>query len=254
MLKIEIICCLKDNYSYLLHDTESNLIAVVDPSDFKPINDVIEKKYKKLDFILNTHHHFDHVGGNVELKKKYKSKIIASFIDQDRIPGIDLRIKGDEIFKFGKVDFKIISIPGHTKGHIAFYSKKNKAVFTGDTLFSLGCGRVFEGTSNDMFDSINKIKKLPGKTKIYFGHEYTKNNFEFCFQFEKENVHLKRKLGWINSKIKNNLPTSPSTMDEELKTNVFLRCENTHIRSYLKMDKASDQEIFNKLRNLKDNF
>lgn len=254
MLNIEIIRCLKDNYSYLIHEADSNLVAVVDPSEFKPVDDLVRKKYKKIDFIFNTHHHFDHVGGNEDLKKKYNSQIVASFIDQNKIPGIDISVKDNEIFKFGKIDFNIILIPGHTKGHIAFYSKKNKIIFTGDTLFSLGCGRVFEGTLNEMFDSINKIKALPNKTKVYFGHEYTKSNLEFCIQIEKNNIYLRKKSEWINSKINNNLPTSPSTIEEELKTNVFLRCKNIDIKSYLKMIKASDQEIFNKLRDLKDKF
>ena len=254
MIKIEIVSCLKDNYSYIIQDSESNLIGVVDPSDFNPIDEVLCKKFKKLDYILNTHHHLDHVGGNKKLKNKYKSKIVGAKIDRDRIPDIDLLLNENEIFKFGKIEFKIISIPGHTKGHIAFYSEKEKVIFTGDTLFSLGCGRIFEGTSSQMFNSLDMIKKLPKDTKIYFGHEYTKNNFDFCFNYEKNNKELKNKIKWIDLRLKKGLFTTPTLLGDELNTNIFLRCENNAIKKNLGMSEMPDELIFEKLRNLKDNF
>ena len=126
MLKINIIPCLQDNYSYVIHDTDADIVGVVDPSKFSPIDNFIKKKVNKIDFILNTHHHFDHTGGNLELKKKYNSKIIGSAEDEKRIPGIDIKLLDNDIFKFGKVDFSIILVPGHTSGHICFYSKKEK--------------------------------------------------------------------------------------------------------------------------------
>jgi len=171
MLKIEIIPCLNDNYSYLLYDKESNIVAIIDPSDFEPCDKIIKKKYNKLDYILNTHHHFDHVGGNEKLKEKYKSKVLGFELDKDRVPGIDIALKEKQNFKLGNSSFEVIFIPGHTKGHIAFYFKDEKIVFTGDTLFSLGCGKVFEGTYEQMFSSLNKLKNLPVDTKIYCGHE-----------------------------------------------------------------------------------
>ena len=173
MLNINILPCLKDNYSFVIHDTEANIVSVVDPSEFEPVDNFIEKKFKKIDYILNTHHHFDHTGGNLDLKKKYKSKIIGSKKDKKRIPGIDIELSNNENFKLGKLDFKIFFVPGHTSGHVCFYSESAKVVFTGDTLFSLGCGKVFEGTYLEMLDSLNLIKKLPIDTKIYCGHEYT---------------------------------------------------------------------------------
>ena len=145
-MKIEIIPCLNDNYSYLIHDEISNKVAIVDPSEFIPCDTIISKNYKKLDFILNTHHHYDHVGGNEELKKKYNSKVLGFENDKNRIPQIDTVLKDNQEFKIGTLDFTTIFIPGHTRGHVAFYFKKEKVVFSGDTLFSLGCGRVFEGT------------------------------------------------------------------------------------------------------------
>ena len=161
MLEINIIPCLQDNYSYVVRETDTDIIGVVDPSDFNSIDNFIKKKFNKIDFILNTHHHFDHTGGNLELKKKYNSKIIGSKQDEKRIPGIDVRLLHNDIFKFGNAEFKIILVPGHTSGHICFYSKKEKIIFTGDTLFSMGCGKVFEGTHLQMLKSLNSIKNLP---------------------------------------------------------------------------------------------
>jgi hydroxyacylglutathione hydrolase len=253
-MNIEIIPCLNDNYSYLVKDDQTNTVAIIDPSEFGPCNGEIDLKYKKLDFILNTHHHFDHVGGNTELKKKYSSKILGFEKDKKRIPEIDVLLNDGQEFKIGNLSFKTIFIPGHTSGHIAFYFKKEKIVFTGDTLFSLGCGRVFEGTYQQMFNSINKIKSLPEDTKIFCGHEYTKKNLEFCLKFNPNNHYLIDKENEIEAKIKSKKPTIPSTLKDEIQTNIFLRCDDQDIKATLNLKKASDLEIFTKLRDLKDNF
>ena len=254
MLDISIINCLSDNYSYLIRDKETNLVGVVDPSEFNPVDLKISKTYKKLDFILNTHHHHDHVGGNIDLKKKYNSKVICSSYDEGRIPGLDIKKSDGDQFSLGETEFKIMHIPGHTLGHIAFYSQKNKVIFTGDTLFSLGCGRIFEGTFEQMFKSLEKIKSLPKNTMMYCGHEYTKNNGQFCTSIDEENRKLQNRIKNADDKIKNNLPTIPITLGEELETNIFLRCEDKKIKNKLKMNNASKLEVFTKLRNLKDQF
>ena len=253
-MDIEIIPCLNDNYSYLIKDDLTNTVAIIDPSEFKPCDDMINIKYKKLDFILNTHHHFDHVGGNAKLKEKYGSKILGFEEDKERIPGVDILLKRNQEFKVGDLNFETIFIPGHTSGHIAFYLKKERVIFTGDTLFSLGCGRVFEGTYKQMFDSLNKIKTLPGNTKIYCGHEYTKNNLGFCLKFNPNNVYLKDKEKVIDAKTKDGKPTIPSTIKDEIQTNIFLRYDDLDVKSSLGLKNASDLEIFTKLRDLKDNF
>ena len=250
-MKIEIIPCLNDNYSYLIFEKSTNIVTIVDPSDFKTCDKVLSK-YKKLDFILNTHHHADHVGGNLELKEKYSSKIIG--YEKDRIPGIDIILKKDTKFKIGSLEFTVIFIPGHTSGHIAFYFSKEKVLFSGDTLFSLGCGRIFEGTYNEMFSSLNKLKKLPPETKIYCGHEYTKNNLEFCMTYDTNNKFLKSKAKEIDRRLKKNLPTIPSNIKEELSGNIFLRCDNDAVKQALNLKGYSDEEIFSKLRDLKDTF
>ena len=248
-MNIEIIPCLNDNYSFLIKDDLTNTVAIIDPSEFTPCDKKINDKYKKLDFILITHHHFDHVGGNVELKKKYGSKVIGFEKDKNRIPAIDFLLKDEQEFGIGNLNFKTLFIPGHTSGHIAYYFEKEKVIFTGDTLFSLGCGRIFEGTCQQMFDSLNKIKSLPQDTKIYCGHEYTKSNFEFCLKFNPNNNYLKEKEKLIDKK-----PTIPSTIKDEARTNIFLRYDDLDVKNALNLEYATDLEIFTKLRDLKDNF
>ena len=253
-MDIEIIPCLNDNYSYIIRDVQTNTVAIIDPSEFGPCDKKINQKYKKLDFILNTHHHIDHIGGNTELKKKYGSIILGYEKDKNRIPEIDVLLKDGQECKIGNRNFKTIFVPGHTLGHIAFYFEKEKVVFTGDTLFSLGCGRIFEGTSKQMFDSLNKFKSLPEDTKIYCGHEYTKSNLRFCLEYNPRNNYLIDKKKFIETRIKDRKPTIPSTIKEEIQTNVFLRYDDLDIKRTLNLKNASDLEIFTKLRELKDNF
>ena len=253
-MKIEIIPCLNDNYSYLIHDEISNTVAIVDPSEFIPCDTIISKNYKKLDFILNTHHHYDHVGGNEELKKKYNSKVLGFENDKNRIPYIDTVLKDNQEFKIGTLNFTTIFIPGHTRGHVAFYFKKERVVFSGDTLFSLGCGRVFEGTYKQMFQSLNKLKNLPGETKVYCGHEYTFKNLEFCLKFNPNNDFLKKKKDDIKLSLKNKKPTIPSTIADEIKANIFFRVNDPDVKKAINLENSPDIEIFTKLRDLKDNF
>ena len=254
MLEVTIIKCLSDNYSYLIKDKKTDLVGIVDPSEFDPVDIEISKTYKKLDFILNTHHHNDHVGGNKDLKKKYNSKIICSSYDEKKIPGVDIKKSDGDQFSLGETDFKIIHIPGHTLGHIAFYSEQASVIFTGDTLFSLGCGRIFEGTFEQMFESLEKIKNLPKNTMMYCGHEYTEKNGQFCISIDKENARLRNRINDVKNKAQKKLPTLPISLGEEIETNIFLRCDDKKIKNNLKMDNGSKLEVFTKLRNLKDKF
>ena len=253
-MKIEIIPCLNDNYSYLIYDENSNTVAIIDPSEFFACDKIINQNYNKLDFIFNTHHHYDHVGGNKDLKIKYNSIVVGFEEDKNRIPGIDKVLKDKQVFKIGDLSFTTIFVPGHTSGHIAFYSEKEKVIFTGDTLFSLGCGRVFEGTYKQMFNSLNKLKNLPKDTRIYCGHEYTYNNLEFCMKFNPNNIFLKSKKDAIELNLKNKKPTIPSTIGDEIKTNIFFRFNDPDVKKAINLENSSDIEIFTKLRDLKDNF
>jgi hydroxyacylglutathione hydrolase len=239
-MKIEIIPCLKDNYSYLIIDEKKKTSCVIDPSESNPIIEYLEKNKIDLKFILNTHHHFDHVGGNKKLKEKYKAQVIGFKEDKNRIPDIDILVDDQEIWKYENFETKIMHIPGHTLGHICFYFYNDRSVFTGDTLFSLGCGRLFEGTYAQMYESLQKIKNLPQDTRVYCGHEYTIQNSNFCITHDKNNQNLKKKIEEIKKKSQNNLPTIPSTIKDELECNIFLRSDNI--------------ENFSKLRDLKDNF
>mgnify|MGYP005640119981 FL=1 len=239
-MRIEIIPCLQDNYSYLIIDETNNNACVIDPSEAKPVINIIEKEKINLKYILNTHHHFDHIGGNKELKEKYNSTVVGYKYDADRIPEINILLEDNQIWKRDNFEAKIIHIPGHTTGHISFYFFNEKIIFTGDTLFSLGCGKIFEGTYKEMFTSLSKIKELPENTKIYCGHEYTLQNSKFCIEHDPQNLNLQNKITKIKEKLKNNTPTIPSTLKDEKECNVFLRAKNV--------------ESFSKLRDLKDNF
>ena len=239
-MRVEVIPCLQDNYSYLIIDKINNTACVVDPSEAKPIINFVEKENINLKYILNTHHHFDHVGGNKDLKKKYNSTVIGYKNDSNRIPEIDVLLDDNQIWKAENFEAKIMHIPGHTTGHICFHFFREKLLFTGDTLFSLGCGKLFEGTYEDMFKSLNKIKKLPKETKIFCGHEYTLQNSKFCIEHDPENINLKKKIKEIKKKLENSLPTIPSILKDEMECNIFLKAKNV--------------ESFSKLRDLKDNF
>ena len=199
-MRVEIIPCLQDNYSYLIIDENNNSACVVDPGEAKPIVDYLKNKNIKLRYILNTHHHFDHIGGNEYLKKKFGSIVVGFKKDINRIPEIDVLLEDNQIWKAENFEAKIIHIPGHTSGHICFHFFQEKLVFTGDTLFSLGCGRIFEGTYKEMFESLNKIKSLPEETKVYCGHEYTLSNLKFCIKYNPENRNLKKKAENIKKK------------------------------------------------------
>ena len=239
-MRVEIIPCLQDNYSYLIIDDNNHSACVIDPSESGPIISFLENKDLKLKYILNTHHHYDHIGGNIDLKNKYESIIVGFKGDSERIPGIDILLRDNQVWKAENFEAKIIHIPGHTSGHICFHFFKEKIIFTGDTLFSLGCGRLFEGSYEEMFESLNKIKVLPKETKIYCGHEYTLNNAKFCIKYDSKNKELQKKIEKIEKQLDKGIPTIPSTLKEELECNIFLR--------------AKDVESFSKLRDLKDNF
>ena len=236
---VETIRCLEDNFSYILIDQNKNA-CVIDPSESEPIINFVEKNNIKIKYILNTHHHYDHIGGNKEIKKKYNAKIVAYKNDLHRIPDVDISLKNNQIWTAENFKSKIIHIPGHTNGHICFFFENEKIAFTGDTLFSLGCGRIFEGTYEEMFSSLKKLKELPKETKIYCGHEYTLKNSEFCLKYDKNNKRLQNKINEIKNKVNNNIPTVPSTIDDEIACNIFLR--------------AKTLGEFSKLRDLKDNF
>ena len=253
-MQITPISCLEDNYAYVINDTASKNVGVVDPSEAGPIINFLNKKNLKLNYIFNTHHHFDHVGGNSKLKNLYEAKVVGFSGDKNRIPEIDITLKDNEKWLFGNSPIRIIHIPGHTLGHICFFFENEKIAFTGDTLFSLGCGKIFEGSHKQMLSSLNKIKKLPKSTKIYCGHEYTYKNAEFCIKHDKNNDGLIKKFERIKKLRSINQPTIPTTLEEELNLNIFLRCNQKDLKIKLNMENEQDLEVFKKVRDLKDVF
>jgi len=253
-MKIDIIPCLSDNYAYIINDDKTNTVGIVDPSESLPIINFLKKKNLKPNYILNTHHHYDHIGGNTELKKMYNVKIVGFINDKHRIPGIDIMLRDNEEWIFGNSKVNIMHIPGHTLGHICFYFENEKILFTGDTLFSLGCGRIFEGTHKQMLKSLEKIKTLPKETKIYCGHEYTYKNAEFCMKYDKNNINLQKKFEKVKKLRSQNLPTIPTNIEEELKSNIFLRCDQNDLKIKLNMKNQEDFKVFKKVRDLKDSF
>ncbi|MGI9548494.1 MAG: hydroxyacylglutathione hydrolase [Bdellovibrionales bacterium] len=239
-LKILQIPIWEDNYIYLLHEKVSQKTAVIDPAEAGIVNQYLQDQNWKLDFIFNTHHHHDHVGGNRELKKKWGCKVFAYQGDAHRIPGIDATLKeGDEV-SFGKILFKILFVPGHTSGHIAYWSEKENLLFCGDCLFAMGCGRLFEGTPEQMFNSLSKIKKLKDSTMVYCAHEYSLKNAQFSLTLEKDNILLKKRLKHLKQLREQNRPTVPFSLKEEKLTNPFL--------------KAKTSEEFAKIRSLRDQY
>ena len=252
MLNIIIVPCLNDNYAYVCYNNKKDAF-VVDPSEFKPVSHFIENNKLNLKFILNTHHHFDHVGGNYELKQKYNCKIVGSKLDEERIPGIDILLNDEDQWKFDEKTAEIIEIPGHTIGHIAFYFKNEKIVFTGDTLFSLGCGRLFEGTPEMMWNSLKKLRELPDDTKIYCGHEYTLSNAKFIESLFSNDL-IDEKIKKLKQLELNQIPSIPTTVKEEKKLNLFLQSDSTELKQKLNIESKNDIETFAYLRNLKDSF
>ena len=253
-MHVSPIPCLTDNYAYIINDNVSKTVGVVDPSEASPVIAFLKKQNLKLNYILNTHHHHDHVGGNIELKKLYNAKVVGFVGDKHRIPGINITLEDNMHWIFGKSLVKILHIPGHTLGHICFFFENEKIAFTGDTLFSLGCGRIFEGDHKQMLTSLNKMKKLPKNTKIYCGHEYSYKNAEFCMKYDNDNIDLKKKFEKIKQLRSNNLPTLPTSLEEELKSNIFLRCNQNDLKVKLNMKNQEDYKVFRKVRDLKDSF
>ncbi|KAL6517779.1 Glyoxalase 2-5 [Orobanche minor] len=254
-LQIEMVPCLRDNYAYLLHDLDTGTVGVVDPSEAVPVMNVLDRMKWNLNYILNTHHHHDHTGGNAELKARYGAKVIGSEVDRDRIPGIDIALNDGDKWMFASHEVLIMDTPGHTRGHISFHFPGSKSIFTGDTLFSLSCGKLFEGTPDQMLSSLKKISSLPDDTDIYCGHEYTLSNSKFALSIEAGNKDLQSYAAEVNHLRDRGLPTIPTNLGREKKCNPFLRTLSTEIRQSLKIPPdADDVEALRIIRQAKDDF
>ncbi len=254
MLAIELVACLTDNYSYLLHDPADGLCAVVDPSEADPVKRALERNGWRLTHILNTHHHLDLTNGNIPLKEEFGAKIVGPARDRERIPGIDIGVEETAPWRFGSHAARVLEIPAHTRAHIAFAFDADAAVFTGDTLFAMGCGRLFEGTPAMMWASLSKLMRLKDETRVYCGHEYTLSNGRFALTLEPGNEALQARMAKVEKLRAQNMPTIPSTIGIEKATNPFLRPGSAEIRRTLGMTDDNDVAVFAEMRRRKDAF
>ena len=254
MLEIIQIPVLNDNYIYLLHEPILYKTAVVDPAVSQPVIEILQQKNWSLDFILNTHHHSDHTDANIALKKLTHCQILGSETDKQRIPAIDKTLQQDDQFQLGNETIKVIETTGHTIGHIVFYCQHSQLLFCGDTLFSMGCGRLFEGSAEQLWYSLQKLKTLPMATQIYCSHEYTQVNGQFALSVEPNNSALQQRIKQVNTLRLANKPTIPSTLEQELATNPFLREQQLEIQQHTNTEGKSPIDVFTQLRHLKDSF
>ena len=253
-LSIEQFPCLSDNYGFLLHDEKSGDTAAIDTPDAAAILHACERRQWNLTHIFNTHHHFDHTGGNGELKSKTNCQIIGPEGEAERIPHLDTAVKEGDTVCLGSHSAQVLEVGGHTHGHIAYYFREQDCAFVGDTLFALGCGRLFEGTPTQMWESLSKLMRLPETTALYCAHEYTAANARFAIHVDANNQALQQRVKDITERREKNLPTVPTQVALEKKTNPFVRPHDKAIRNFLHMENASDVNVFAELRRLKDNF
>ena len=253
-LEIKQIPVLNDNYVYLVHCPETGDTAIVDPAVVDPVLDGLTETGWKLTHILNTHHHADHTGGNLELKKKTGCTIVGPRADRERIPGIDVEVGDGDTYQLGNATAAVFDVPGHTKGHIAYWFEGSDALFCGDTLFVMGCGRLFEGTPAQMVNSLAKFDALPDQTKVYCAHEYTQTNGRFALTVEPQNQALVDLMAEVDDKRARDIPTVPSTLGQERATNPFLRPTSPDIQATLQMVGADPVEVFAEVRRRKDSF
>jgi len=237
-MKIDILPILEDNYAYIIQSDD--VTAIVDPGESAPIINYCTVHNLTPDFIINTHHHWDHTDGNEALIKEYNCQVIAPDAEQSKIGQVDITLKDGDDFTIGGATFTAIETAGHTQGHLCYFDAVNKTLLSGDMIFLMGCGRPMEGTAEDLFESVKKLNHLPDETKIYCGHEYTITNAKFALTVDPDNQDIQAALKNAEEKRKNKIPTVPTTMGIERKTNPFMR--------------ASNKEDFVNARNKRNNF
>lgn len=245
--------CLSDNYCVLVHDSQSGDTAAIDAPDANAVKEALAQKGWNLTHILVTHHHYDHTDGIKPLKSETNCHVIGPEAEASKISSLDQTLSDGQSFSFGGEKVNVISTPGHTLGMINFHFTESGVVFTGDTLFALGCGRVFEGDKPMMWNSLQKLMTLPPETIVYCGHEYTQANAEFSLTVDPDNKALQSRAAEIIELRTKGKPTVPTTIGVELETNPFLRPSDPAIRAHLGMQNATDAEVFTEIRDRKDN-
>jgi hydroxyacylglutathione hydrolase len=253
-LEIAQFPCLSDNYGFLLHDPESGLTAAIDTPDADAIEAELERRNWRLTHIFNTHHHFDHAGGNLELKARHGCRVVGPRADAARIPGIDIGVGEGDLVPFGERRIEVYETPGHTRGHVVYFVPEAGAAFVGDTLFAMGCGRLFEGSPAEMWSSLQKILRWPDDTRIYCAHEYTLANARFAVTVDPENQELTARLEEVESLRQDGRPTVPTRLGTEKATNPFLRPDSPGLKAAVDLADADEVSVFARVRALKDRF
>ncbi len=253
-LEIATIPCLSDNYAYLIHASETGETALVDAPEAAAIEAALADRGWRLTHILITHHHFDHVDGVDALRVAHGAKVIGHGADAARLPKLDQAVSDGETFDFAGHEVQVMDVSGHTVGHIAFYIPDARAVFTADSLMALGCGRLFEGSADQMWASLSRIAALPPDTTVCAGHEYTMTNARFALTIEPENAALKTRANAVEDARAAGQPTVPSQLSEEHATNPFLRTHLQEVKEAIAMPSSSDVAVFAEIRKRKDNF
>lgn len=253
-LQIETIPCLSDNYAYLAHDPYTGQTAAIDVPDAAPILAMLEANDWTLSHVLLTHHHADHVQGLEALLDAAPAKVVGAAADAHRLPPLDIMVEDGDSIIIGNLTAEVIEVPGHTVGHIAFYFPESAALFSADSLMALGCGRVFEGTMRQMYDSLSRLAALPADTTVYSGHEYTQANAKFALTIDPANAALTSRAAAVDAAREKGHPTVPSKLSEELATNPFLRASDPDIQAHLGMTGADPSEVFAEIRGRKDRF
>jgi len=254
MIEIHQIPVLDDNYVYLIRDPQTGSVAVVDPAVTEPVLQEAERLGWKITHILNTHHHGDHVGGNRKIKAATGCVIVGPRADAGRIPGIDVQVGDGDFYDFGAARATVYDVPGHTRGHIAFWFAGSQALFCGDTLFALGCGRMFEGNPQQFWTSLSKLRALPDETRVFCAHEYTQANARFALSVDGDNPDLVDRSNRIDAARAENKPTVPSLLGEEKTTNPFLRADDPGLAANVGLAGHDPVAVFAEVRSRKDNF
>ncbi len=253
-LDVTVIPCLSDNYAYLLHEPEADVYALVDAPEAAPIRKAVDAAGGRLDLILITHHHPDHIQGVPELVEAYGARTVGAAADAKRLPKLDIALDEGETVAVGTEAAKVIDVSGHTVGHIAFHFPGSGDVFTADSLMALGCGRVFEGTHLMMWESLSKLAVLPKETRIWSGHNYGAANGRFALSIEPDNAALKERIARIAALDAKGAPIVPVTLEEELATNPFLRAAEPSVKAAVGLPGGDDAAVFAEVRRRKDAF
>ncbi|MCX8999196.1 hydroxyacylglutathione hydrolase [Rhizobiaceae bacterium BDR2-2] len=252
--QIDVFPCRSDNFGVLLHDPSSGVTASIDAPEETPILAALERHGWTLTHIFTTHHHNDHVAANLALKDRFGCTIIGPVHESVAIPGIDRTVGDGDSFEFGGEPVHVIETPGHTAGHVCFHLPESKLLFAADTLFALGCGRLFERPAADMWHSLQKLAALPDETAVYFGHEYTLSNGRFALTVDPDNERLKARVAEVEETLKAGRYTIPTSIGLEKETNPYLRVADPAIRRNLLMETRENEEVFAEIRKRKDNF